>query len=472
VRLAWAVVWLLILPAFWGAPAYLWLVECLPWAVVGALLVRTQRAETICAHLTRLLSSVSAQRAVVLLAGVLCLMAGWFSPAAALTAFTWLAASIVVLTASERDGLASDLLLGVTTSGVALVLVLGGAELLFRTPMMQRRLGLPQELAAWPNRYDHLWDRNIFRFRSPYETIARKPGVHRILAVGDSFTWGDKITQTDSTWPADLERDFRGDFPGGAFEVINAARSGWTTANEGELLRRLGWQFNPDLVLLQFFPNDALESGPNFLHQDEQSLQPDHRLLPSLFRTGAIDSSAFFAYVEGQYNARRYPPPEKAWAGLYQDGKRGWQQLQASLREIGDSASHRHVPVLVVLFPTLLDGSWTAENYPMRPILEKVGGVARQSGLYVLDLTPIFAAPGVPWERWRALPYDGHTSAAADALVAHAVERYIVQHRLLPGTVAVTTPAEAASGTDHAAGVSIPRSSALRNAGQTAGEPR
>ena len=97
------------------------------------------------------------------------------------------------------------------------------------------------------------------------------------------------------------------------------------------------------------------------------------------------------------------------------------------------------MPVVLMLFPTLFDGSWTPDTYPLRPIFARVGAVATSLGIHVLDLTPVFAAQGGRWERWRAMPYDGHPNAAAYGHVARALASYVVQNRLLPsGETTVT----------------------------------
>ena len=41
---------------------------------------------------------------------------------------------------------------------------------------------------------------------SRHERVERSPGGVRVVAGGDSFTWGDKIANSDSTWPPPLEK--------------------------------------------------------------------------------------------------------------------------------------------------------------------------------------------------------------------------------------------------------------------------
>ena len=74
--------------------------------------------------------------------------------------------------------------------GGALVLVLVPLEFILRVPRVAREFGLPGEAARELASYDSLWAHNIFRFRSTSERVARSAGVRRVIALGDSFTWG------------------------------------------------------------------------------------------------------------------------------------------------------------------------------------------------------------------------------------------------------------------------------------------
>jgi len=217
----------------------------------------------------------------------------------------------------------------------------------------------------------------------------------------------------------------------GPVEVINMAQRGWTTPNEAELLSRLGWQFDPDLVIVQFYLNDAYESGANFAQESGRRLY----LLPEQFWQGYIQTSSLSALVSRAVNGLLFGMllREEETEGRYADSTTGWRQMQAALREIGDSARTRRTPVLFVLFPDLTPGAWTAETYPAREIHSLVAREALAAGLEVLDLTSAFAAEGGDWKRWWATPYDAHPNEAAYAVVATALAEHIKQHHWLTG---------------------------------------
>ncbi len=199
------------------------------------------------------------------------------------------------------------------------------------------------------------------------------------------------------------------------------------------MLRRLGWQFQPDLLVIQFFVNDALPSGSNFASKSGDWIIPNRRLLPVRFRSGPVDSSALLAFVEKRINAlMNGPRPFDRFKELYLDNAEGWHQARASLREIADSAAARGVPALLVLFPYFIPGSWTAETYPLQQIHETVAAYARGVGFRVLDLTYLFAEQGGDWRRWWATPYDSHPGVAAQAIMARAIADDLIAGPLRP----------------------------------------
>jgi lysophospholipase L1-like esterase len=431
-RLGWFVVGLLLLVVLTPWVSIRWgLVTGLPWLVGAAVLWDRRRGVAAAAALAQIASTRAARRALVVLGAIDVLAAYVFGPGAALLLLVCAAAVVVPLAAARKTVLLEQLLVNGAVACVATAVALGGAEAAFRTEWLGWKLGSRQEKAAWGQRYDGLWKHNVFGFRSPYETVKRRPGVKRIYATGDSYTWGAKIAETDSIWPARLEQALRETYPGIGFEVINAGRDGWTTANEAELLRRLGWQFHPDLIVVQYTINDALPSGPNFRHSGDQLLYPRLQLLPPRFRVGVVRSSAVLSVLEDKLS---FLTPSRGFSETYEDEWAGWQEMQSALREIGDSSRARGTPVVLMIFPSLVPGEHTADSYPYAPIIEKVSAAATAAGLDVLDLVPVLAAQGGDWRRWWATPYDGHPNSAAHALAAQALAEYIARNGWLAGS--------------------------------------
>jgi lysophospholipase L1-like esterase len=263
----------------------------------------------------------------------------------------------------------------------------------------------------------------VLGFRTPYEPGAAADGALRVLALGDSFTWGDGIADDAKTWPVRLETKLREERDGAPVEVINLAQRGFTTANQAELLRRLGWAFEPDLLLVQFFINDVLPSSPDLGRRQSEWLYPRHSLLPDSWRQGAIRRSAVLELLERAYSGLRNRS-RPSLTSLYRDDFEGWRQLRTALHEMAEAARARGGPAAFLLFPRLHAGHWSAADHPDAAVHGRVVRAARAAGFRVLDLTETFAKEGQDGRRWWAQPYDAHPNAPAHALVAERIARW------------------------------------------------
>jgi hypothetical protein len=79
------------------------------------------------------------------------------------------------------------------------------------------------------------------------------PGVQRVLAVGDSFVFGEKLRDEESL-PAQLETALSRH---GRWEVLNLGVPGYGTDQQWLRLQRLGFRYRADVVVLGFFEDDA-----------------------------------------------------------------------------------------------------------------------------------------------------------------------------------------------------------------------
>jgi lysophospholipase L1-like esterase len=426
-RVAWAVVGVLLVITCRPPTVAFVTAALIPWAV-GALALAGDRGERAARSLGESLSTPAGRIAVIVLLALGFAIALGFGPLGALLAATAFGCLLLVVAARGSGERTRGLLVGSALACSVTVLGFVALELLLSRPAMADRLGSPEARARWEANYDSLWTRNVLGLRSRYEQVARRPGVRRAVALGDSFTWGDKIAEVDSAWPGQLELLLsRGSSM--PWEVFNLGQRGWTTANEAEMLRRLGWQLDPDVVVWQFFVNDTYASQPNFGRDGEQW----RRLLPARLREHAAGRSVTLYLLERVVNQSQRGADAMAMYGpLFDPAFPGWRQFEAALAEVADSATARRTPVVFVLWPAYVPGSWTAESYPLRALYQQVGAAARRAGLRVLDLTPFYAEAGGEWRRWWALPWDSHPNAEGHALAAAAIARYITDSIPLP----------------------------------------
>jgi lysophospholipase L1-like esterase len=400
-----------------------------PWLGVMGLLVRPATAGRLVRSWREAASTGGGAAALGTLVLVVFGVALAVALSAAFLLALWLVAGAAVVGVTRgaitlRQQLAGWALLTVSVGIAGLM-----AEGVLRLEPVAARLGTPAEIARWNDRYDWLWERNVLGIRSPYETLRKEPGLLRVVAIGDSFTWGDKIARSDSTWPAQLEADLRRRMPEPPLEVVNLGRNGFTTVNGAEMLRRLGWQFDPDLVIVQFHLNDILPSGPDFTREYSQWLFPRPWVVPQRYRTGPLGRSALLDLVEGALSAIRHGDDAArtaAWTALYQGRGPEWRALADALAEMGRAAAERDVPIVLMLFPELLPDLADRVEPPFEAIHDQVARTAEEAGFGILDLTPVFVREGGDLRRWWAAPYDRHPNEAAAGLAARALADHLL----------------------------------------------
>ncbi len=106
-------------------------------------------------------------------------------------------------------------------------------------------------------------------------------GTYRILAIGDSFTYGWGVYPKDS-WVKKTEEFIRSQ--GKPIEIINAAIPGVGTTTETDACRAYADRFDVDMILLGFYGTDDLyqNAGRALFEEKEHTLLD--RLFPTLFK--------------------------------------------------------------------------------------------------------------------------------------------------------------------------------------------
>src|SRR3989344_7768918 len=102
--------------------------------------------------------------------------------------------------------------------------------------------------------------------RNELVTVPKPEGVFRILAIGDSFTYGWGVNLEDS-WPKVLENLLSKEK---RVEVINAGVYGIDPDGAIEVCRRYNY-LKPDLIILGLYSTDDLNQSAAFLERDKPS---------------------------------------------------------------------------------------------------------------------------------------------------------------------------------------------------------
>src|SRR5690606_3914579 len=111
---------------------------------------------------------------------------------------------------------------------------------------------------------------NSHGLRDRERSLEKPAGSRRVLVVGDSHVEALQVELEDAIGPQ-LEQRLRASL--GTVEVVSAGVSGYGTAGELLLFRSLGWRFEPDLVVLAFYPGNDVKNNSPLL---EKALVPEY----------------------------------------------------------------------------------------------------------------------------------------------------------------------------------------------------
>lgn len=224
-------------------------------------------------------------------------------------------------------------------------------------------------------------------------------GVGRILMLGDSLTFGWGVA-AEHTVSKRLEQRLNAS-ASGRFEVINAGVGNYNTAMEVAWFLNEGVRYEPDLVVLNYFINDA-EPRP------ARSANP------------LAAWSMAYAFLAGRVDALARIMGRRAdWAayyrGLYDDDRAGWRMARESIRALAAACAALEITLLLVNHPELRE----LGDYPFEDVDAKLRRVAADNRVPLLELRDTFREHDEA-TLWLTPP-DPHPNARAHALAADAV---------------------------------------------------
>ena len=186
---------------------------------------------------------------------------------------------------------------------------------------------------------------NALGLRCEAVATPKPAGVYRILAVGDSCTFGSGAAQAE-TYPAHLEGLLKARRPEQQWEVINAGVPGFSSFQALRYLEREGFDLEPDAVLLASAINDAsvAAEGSKRRFGGVRKLS-DREYAEALTRTTGLGITRLLART-GLWDPA---PPETPRRGPRRSLRRvPIDEYEAGLRDfVQEVRAHGALPVLV-----------------------------------------------------------------------------------------------------------------------------
>ena len=258
---------------------------------------------------------------------------------------------------------------------------------------------------------------NSLRFRD-VEFGPKRPGIRRVMVLGDSFTEGQGVRERD-TYPRVLERRLNAAHPG-RFEVLNCGRRGddfpALYAAFREVLRH-----DPDVVVYGMVLNDAYQS---------ERFRARHALINDLIMDRGwsllgkpqpalrLFDSRLLASVQDRFQTRRTALETTRWyRDMYGEPNReGWERTADYLREMNRRVRARGGRLLVASWPLLVN---LEGEDPFADVAAKVAGLCIAERIPRHDLRP--ALRGRPTSSLWVHALDMHPNEIAHRLAAESL---------------------------------------------------
>ncbi len=273
-------------------------------------------------------------------------------------------------------------------------------------------------------------------FRDRERMFERTTQAPRMVALGDSFTYGAGVTY-DEIFTTLLERSLQ-ELASGV-EIINLGVSGWDPSEYFHLLKVYGSKFEPDLVMMNFFiGNDIMRRRGAYVEEPivvagqsyyvhtignwvHDTFGPDRWYLfhniNYLLKVGAVRLRQTQDLNEGMREAAGVWVPFRSREGYLKDiDERSeiylkedtpafgyhWNRTVATLNEMREFLGARGIPLMLVLLPAqeqldpdlrreLMTALGTGpDHYDFTKPQRLLTAWCEQHGVLVVDLLPAF----------------------------------------------------------------------------------
>ncbi len=232
----------------------------------------------------------------------------------------------------------------------------------------------------------------------PYEKPA---GTRRILVLGDSYTWGYGVSDSD-LYTEVLERELNQAGP--KCEVLNAGVSGWGTDQEYLYFREEGRKYSADVVVLMFFFNDLSESITSLMYGTAKPL----------FKNTALELENV-----------PVPPPWKRATPVVSEAD-PFDLVVAIMAELARLCAAEQSRLVVAKF----GNSLSSEDPKLRAMERELESRLALLDLPYLDLDEELVARGLSGRKLVSVP-DGHWNVAGHRQTAAALRDFLLRRCLL-----------------------------------------
>jgi len=153
------------------------------------------------------------------------------------------------------------------------------------------------------SRWNFVYNTNELGRRGPYLPIQDEYKTTNVVVLGDSFTFGIGVNDSE-VYTSIMSKLLKG-----AYAVVNGGMGGWGIDSEIKWYFKIGSQYQPKYVVLQFTANDPEESftGITRIENGEFAFYPNTSTKPNwqlfLSRSRIIQTSQLYGLLRHAYDS-------------------------------------------------------------------------------------------------------------------------------------------------------------------------
>lgn len=255
-------------------------------------------------------------------------------------------------------------------------------------------------------------DPRVFALRD--EGVEESHSGYRILALGDSFTYGLRL-KNSSSWPKLLEQELkqRG-FQD--IEVLNGGSPGSNTQHQFRFYQKYAHRFRPNMVLVGFLANDCAEfcqsCASGTLYKQWRELRENYATWDGL----EVVKRTRLALLQEIMTRETL----KEYLAAYDSGSLGYRSCLEAFERFKKRSLEDQFELQVFIYPMLFELS---PNHPLYPAHRKVQNDLSHVGVESRDLTPAFYGTK-DVELWVSTT-DSHPNRKANLIAAKAIADHI-----------------------------------------------
>lgn len=242
----------------------------------------------------------------------------------------------------------------------------------------------------------------------------KKKGEKRIYLLGSSMLLGWGVAEAD-TFSKIIEKKLRGGNKNEKkinYSTINAGIGNYNTFYQVELFAEQVSAVDPDLVILQYYINDA-EDNP----KGSNNIILKHSLL-----------AASVCFYVNTLLFKASGSLEEYYSDMYEEQSIGWKRAQTSIKRIKRICDEKNIPLIALLIPDLHNFS---SDGVFSMIYEKVQNVFEKTGIPMINtfssLQKHFKTN--PRDAWVAND-DAHPNKATHQIIGNELYGFIVDRKL------------------------------------------